>query len=515
MTARRTATTALLALGIAAGATAAVVAHPASTGAADAAGATTAMADSDMDHGIFVDPALDPTAGSAATTRSKTAAAPRSTTDVGYHRFSGYAGATGNNGKLVLQLIESPGVESFRDAARTVAAELTAVTGLQVTVASGTTTSTAPVAGVDKIRVASNHYGQPMCGSWGCGGPTTFQQIDGGWYITGGRVTVAPSTVRITATEKVELLAHEIGHTLGLDHYNGTFQGHYQRMNGYVDKEPGLHYQAGDKAGLKAVTPLVRRPAPFGLRTHDLTGDRRGDLVGLTADGTVRLYRAQSTGTFSAPTVVTTDVPATIDQLDVSGDLTGDDRTDLIVRAGGKLYVLGMDLGGNVTRRIQVGTSDGWNYFTTILAPGDIDGDGNSDLLGLAADGTLYRYSGDGAGGFAEAAVVGTGWDRYARIAAVGDFDGDRRNDIVGRTADGHLWLRSGNGAGGFRAEREIGHGFGPTLVGIGDLTGDGKADLLHVRSDGVLYRIAGTGTGGFTGASVQVGHGWTTVTAE
>ena len=84
----------------------------------------------------------------------------------------------------------------------------------------------------------------------------------------------------------------------------------------------------------------------------------------------------------------------------------------------------------------------GWTsndlYYRTV---GDLDGDGNADLVGFG-DGGVYAAYGNGAGGFADAELVVAGFgagasagswtshDLYPRMLA--DLNGDGAADIVG-----------------------------------------------------------------------------------
>ncbi len=149
----------------------------------------------------------------------------------------------------------------------------------------------------------------------------------------------------------------------------------------------------------------------------------------------------------------------------------------------------------------------------------DYNGDGVSDLIAISDD-CLYRWNGNGRGGFGPATVVGCGWSPYEdALAAVGDITGDGRADLVALDAtwDGDqvrscLWRWSGAGASGFGVRTLLGCGWEDFwvngIVGAGDLNNDGAGDLLGVSSAGVLYRWNGTGTGTF-GAGTQVGGGW------
>ena len=121
-------------------------------------------------------------------------------------------------------------------------------------------------------------------------------------------------------------------------------------------------------------------------------------------------------------------------------------------------------------------------------------------------------YPGNGAGGFGSSyPQIGSGWQTRDQIS-VGDWDGDGRHDLVAREpANGNLWLYSGNGAGGFAGQRIIGSGWGAftALVGPGDFSGDGPHDILARRSNGDLFLYPGNGRGGFGSSYPQIGAGW------
>ncbi len=125
----------------------------------------------------------------------------------------------------------------------------------------------------------------------------------------------------------------------------------------------------------------------------------------------------------------------------------------------------------------------------------------------------MNLYPGNGAGGFGSSyPQIGSGWQTRDQIVSVGDWDGDGRNDLVAREpANGNLWLYSGNGAGGFSSQRIIGSGWGPftALVGPGDFSGDGPNDILARRANGDLYLYPGNGRGGFGSSYPQIGAGW------
>jgi subtilisin family serine protease len=144
--------------------------------------------------------------------------------------------------------------------------------------------------------------------------------------------------------------------------------------------------------------------------------------------------------------------------------------------------------------------------------PRDLDDDGRADLLGVAGDGSLLRYSADGTGGVGGRSVIGKGWQTVDLLTSVGDWDGDGAADVVARRrSDAALVLYRGDGAGGWLGSRVIGSRWSgiDILLSPSDWDGDGVVDLLARRSsDGALVLYPGTGTGTVLPARV-VGSRW------
>jgi SpoIID/LytB domain protein len=162
---------------------------------------------------------------------------------------------------------------------------------------------------------------------------------------------------------------------------------------------------------------------------------------------------------------------------------------------------------GNATSTLDRGRlriGNGWGIVDTIIPTGDMSGDGYADFLARWTDGTLHIYRGNGTGAVASSATIGSGWQTLSQLAP-GDFDGDGRTDLMGvRKSDGRLVLYRGTGVGtvqpGVLAGSSTDFRFAAEVKGVGDLDGDGRDDLLIRRAvDGALraYPVTGTGTVG------------------
>ncbi|MFD4370742.1 FG-GAP-like repeat-containing protein [Streptomyces sp. NPDC058486] len=196
------------------------------------------------------------------------------------------------------------------------------------------------------------------------------------------------------------------------------------------------------------------------LTPGDFSGDRKADLLARNAAGALYLYRGNGAGGFQAGVKIGTGWGG-FTAVVTPGDFTGDGKPDVLARtSAGELYLYkGSGTGGFQSGRTKVGT--GWNGFTAVVGAGDLSGDGKPDLLARTTTGELYLYKGSGTGGFQSGRTkVGTGWNGFTTLLAPGDYNGDRKADLLARNAAGDLYLYKGTGTGGFQAGVKIGSGW-------------------------------------------------------
>jgi hypothetical protein len=208
--------------------------------------------------------------------------------------------------------------------------------------------------------------------------------------------------------------------------------------------------------------------------------------------------------------------PASASIADKRNDFTGDGISDLVaVNAGtGCLWRWNGASNGGVGAGAQLGC--GWNpYLGSLASPGDLNGDGHGDIVAINQDiGCLFRWYGDGSGGFGAGAQVGCGWgDFLATLVGAGDLNNDGAGDLLAvNQATGCMFRWFGSGAGGFGLAAQLGCGWNPyvgTVTGAGDINSDGNADIVGIDSvSDCLFRWFGDGSGGF-GTGTQVGCGW------
>ncbi|MCX4781720.1 FG-GAP-like repeat-containing protein [Streptomyces sp. NBC_01264] len=188
-------------------------------------------------------------------------------------------------------------------------------------------------------------------------------------------------------------------------------------------------------------------------------------------------------------------------------------QTDVLlgVDAAGDLWRYPADAAGSYSGSTRTRVGGGWQGYDAVLAPGDITGDGFSDLLGRDAAGALWLHAGRADGTTYAARVrTGTGWQTYSALVAPGDFSGDGLPDLLARDRSGVLWLFRGDGRGGFGPRTRAGSGWNiyNALTAPGDVDGDGRSDLLARDGSGVLWSYRGDGAGSYR-PRVRVGAGY------
>ena len=164
------------------------------------------------------------------------------------------------------------------------------------------------------------------------------------------------------------------------------------------------------------------------------------------------------------------------------GNFNGDHKAD-IVWAGPnhELYMWSGNGTTFVSQQFGNFPSD-WQ----VVGAGDVDGDGNSDLLFSNASKHLFGYwlmNGTQVLKMQNIGPVGAGYS----VAAIGDFNGDGKVDIVWTSSKHDLYMWGGDGTG-FGSTRFGDYPSSWKVVGAGDVDGNGKDDLLFSNSSQRLF---------------------------
>jgi hypothetical protein len=146
--------------------------------------------------------------------------------------------------------------------------------------------------------------------------------------------------------------------------------------------------------------------------------------------------------------------------------------------------------------------------FAQATAVGDVDGDGDLDLVSGGRTGRVVVFINDGAGTYQRSFDFGAGRSAITALA-LADLDGDGYLDLVtGSAGQNYVYLNQRGSrdlqsatAGGpplYGPSTALGAAREATLaLAVGDVTGDGQHDIV-VANDGQDYLYPGNGAGGF-----------------
>ncbi|GGF03992.1 FG-GAP-like repeat-containing protein [Hymenobacter cavernae] len=306
--------------------------------------------------------------------------------------------------------------------------------------------------------------------------------------VSTGLSPVATATADVDADGDLDLLVANSGAStvsVRLNNGNGTYSGGREvSVAGNV-----LDLAVGDIDGdgdLDFVTAHVS------AGTGNILSVRLNDGIGnfsLGVDASV----------FSTPTSI------------ALGDIDGDADLDLLVGA-----TIGV---GTVNLLLNDGTGRFTENFSqavtarnpTELTLGDIDGDGDLDLLALYGAGNIVNVAlNNGNGSFASPQGVAVG-SSPSRLV-LGDVDGDNDLDIITASASTKtVGVRLNNGSGAFSNGSTLTLANSPLALRLGDVDGDSDLDLLLTSGNGTTGGVSvrlNNGTGTFSGAQeVVVGN--------
>ncbi len=130
----------------------------------------------------------------------------------------------------------------------------------------------------------------------------------------------------------------------------------------------------------------------------------------------------------------------------------------------------------------------------------DFTGDGNKDVLVIAADGTGQVMVNDGSGAFSQGATFDFSAGTAASTVAVADFNNDGYLDVLsGGSVSTTMTLRTGDGAGGFNTSYTHTAAVAALLdLQAADFNNDGNMDYI-ARTAANWYMYTGNGSGSFS----------------
>ncbi|MGI4875566.1 MAG: FG-GAP-like repeat-containing protein [Janthinobacterium lividum] len=236
-------------------------------------------------------------------------------------------------------------------------------------------------------------------------------------------------------------------------------------------------------------------------------GGRKAGTVSLNAAGTTASFTAP-TGTvrtnFRAGELVSVTVPATVLG---AGGLAVSKKVFQFATA-----VSGVGRGtfaAPATPEVSLGNNP------RSVAVGDVNGDGNLDMVVASYSTTTYPNSpvsirlGDGAGGFSGSQTVNV--DANPTVLVLGDLDGDGDLDLVTANENTSLSIRLNDGLGNFSGTLNLNTfnaNITPMSVALGDLDGDGDLDIVAGTSNGTILLRFNAGNATFNTGAVNISRG-------
>ncbi|MCF6264673.1 MAG: VCBS repeat-containing protein [Xanthomonadales bacterium] len=221
----------------------------------------------------------------------------------------------------------------------------------------------------------------------------------------------------------------------------------------------------------------------------DIDGD--GDLDAISAssgDNTIAWYsNLDGEGFFGTPRKITTSANEVVDIF--VADIDGDGDLDVVAATRGDDRIawyenLYNESGGNFSNFGPAQTiSTALDYVDSVYAA-DIDGDGDLDVLSSSNGNQRHKVAWyentNGLGSFGGQQNLIPSNRRGAFSVKAGDLDGDGDLDIIYGTIDQVMWLRNTNGEGAFSSRITLAADiFGSKDIHLADIDNDGNLDVL------------------------------------
>lgn len=243
--------------------------------------------------------------------------------------------------------------------------------------------------------------------------------------------------------------------------------------------------------------------APRHATLDDLDGDGDNDVLAISQDGQLRLFRNDGSANMGrAEDVGYMPWPEAVRFIDLDQD------GDVDVLGGSRFYP--------VPDTIRWASNDGTGHFAPaqVIAYGsnylfdleasDIDGDGDLDILTASeVDNRLAWYANDGSMTCGPPQDIEHGLQGPSSIAA-GDLDGDGDNDVVIGSDNDYkaAWFRN-DGSGSFTLGQELFTFSNPVVkVRMADTDTDGDLDLLVSANYPGIRQFLNNGTGNLSSST-------------
>ncbi|HEY3658755.1 MAG TPA: FG-GAP-like repeat-containing protein, partial [Steroidobacteraceae bacterium] len=211
----------------------------------------------------------------------------------------------------------------------------------------------------------------------------------------------------------------------------------------------------------------------------DVSGDHKSDLIIRDSAGGVTLWQMNG-GTIQSQQSI--GAAGNEWHIESNADFGGDGKADILWRADDGSVALWQMNGAQIVSNTGLGKAGNeWHINGT----GDFNGDGKADILWHADNGSVAIWQMNGAEIAGSQPVGAVGPEQH--VVGIGDFNGDHNSDILWRADDGSIALWQMNGDQ-LAANVNVGKvGLDWHVEGIGDFNGDGQADILFRSDNGTL----------------------------
>ncbi|QND70331.1 FG-GAP-like repeat-containing protein [Tardiphaga robiniae] len=319
------------------------------------------------------------------------------------------------------------------------------------------------------------------------------------WHLSGSQIASS------SGVNFFVVALHEIGHAIGLDHYNTV----PAVMNAYISSSVtdlmqsdvnGIVALYGAGSGVQqprqvsAAVSLIAQTGKMGAEWHisdvaDHNGDGTADLMWVrNTTGDASLWTMKN-GALTSYSPTQGHMGAEWSAFSSSADFNADGKADILwTTAAGSVAIWQMNgptLAGFGAPSGRMGAE--WH----VEGAGDFNKDGNADILWVSATNQVAVWSMNGLalGGYGlSGGRMGSEWT----VAATGKFDASGKAGILWESSNGSLstWSMNGSDVTSLSSLGQAATGF--HVAGTGDFNKDGIDDivLLNAANDVEIWTI-------------------------
>jgi hypothetical protein len=172
----------------------------------------------------------------------------------------------------------------------------------------------------------------------------------------------------------------------------------------------------------------------------------------------------------------------------VAGDLDGDGIPDIVWQKSGTNETRFWYMNTDGTKKSEFDLVHSAGSVWKLSSLGDMDNDGNVDLLWQKEDGsTVFCYYMDGSGGITQGVSLASGVAAGWRFASAADYNGDGDVDFLWHsTSKGSTVCWHFDGSGSVNGFSPLGSGITDAFNSYGgqDMNADGSSDVIYQNSN-------------------------------